>query len=433
MKSSVQGSFGRAAWLGVLGLLIAVPACASGPSASALAPRPLPPLTAAPVLPPAALPALGAPLPGTTSDLDADPDADPDALGHDPDHEHGDAEGPDDEDETYDATPQVASVPTTAASPLLALSDTEIHARFRKDPASLGALSVGKPNAGALVNGVNMPKGTMWTVLEPGLAWGTQETIDGLSKAIERVNNLYPGSQAIPIGHISSKSGGYLPVHKSHQAGRDVDVGYYFTTPKKHFVTGNAANLDLARTLAFVKSILAVSTVEMILVDTSIQKLLADHAIAHGDDPAWVDRTFQVRQKMVGAPVRHVRGHKNHLHIRFSSPTAVALGRRVAGLVAVHAAPPPGTPAAAAVAAAKAAAAPADKIVSHRAKSGDTLVILARRYGTTVEAIQRVNHIKGTALKAGHVYQIPVPPPPVRGAPLPPPPQKHAKKGKTGG
>ena len=415
MPSSLTGISGRPSWLGALFLLVALPACASGPPASALAPRPLPPLTAAPQIPPPPPPALAAP-----------PEAAPDPAAHEEPHE--DAEGPDDEDEAYDATPTVASTPAGATSPLLALSEAEIRSRFRKDPASLGPLSVGKPNAGALVNGVMMPKGPQWIVLEPGLAWGTQETIDGLSRAIERVNNMYPGSQAIPIGHISSKSGGYLPVHKSHQAGRDVDVGYYFTTPKTQFVTGNASNLDLARNLAFIKSLLAVASVEMILVDTSIQKLLVDYAAAHGEDAAWLDRTFQVRQKVVGAAVRHVRGHRNHLHVRFFSPNAVALGQRVAGLVPIKAAPPPGAPKPGAATAV--AAAPTEKLVPHKARSGDTLVILARRYGTTVEAIQRVNHLKGTALKAGHTYQIPVPPPPVRGAPLP---QKQAKKGKTGG
>jgi LysM repeat protein len=297
---------------------------------------------------------------------------------------------------------------------------------------------VGRPNAGALVNGVMMPKSPKWIVLEPGLAWGTQETIDGLSRAIERVHADFPGSQSIPIGHISSKHGGYLPVHKSHQAGRDVDVGYYFTTPKQHFTTGTKANLDLPRSLAFVKALLTLADVELVLVDTSIQKLLVEHAVSAGEDPAWLDRTFQVRQKPGYAPVRHVRGHKNHIHVRFASPQAVALGRRATGLVAIRSAPPPGVKVATAGAAAASAAtsAPGEKLVAHRARSGDTLVILARRYGTTVEAIQRVNHIKGTALKAGHVYQIPVPPPPVRGAPLPKAstPQKHAgKKVKSGG
>ncbi|MBK8257423.1 MAG: penicillin-insensitive murein endopeptidase [Polyangiaceae bacterium] len=346
---------------------------------------------------------------------------------------HEDGEGPDDED-----SPDGAVVsPTTATSPLLALSDAEAQARYKKDPTSLGPISVGRPNAGALVNGVVMPQNpAKWIVLEPGLAWGTQETVDAIAKAIDRVHSEHPNTAPIPIGHISSKHGGYLPVHKSHQAGRDVDIGYYFTTPKGAFISGTAKNLDLARNLTFIKAMFAVSDVEMMFIDTSIQKLLVEYALSHGEDSAWLDKMFQVRQKAGFAPIRHVRGHKNHIHVRYVSPVASAMGRKIAGMVAIHSAPPSGGKGAPVP-----AAAVGEKLVAHRARSGDTLQILAKRYGTSIEAIKRANALKGDALKAGHVYQIPVPALPKPGSPLPqtahkpskPAPQKQPKKGKSGG
>ncbi|MEZ4302142.1 MAG: penicillin-insensitive murein endopeptidase [Polyangiaceae bacterium] len=430
--------------LSLLGLLTALPACAAAPPpAPAPAPRAL--VAPPPPMPPA--PLMAAPLP-TTAPVPALPDPDEaEAQDEDPD-----AEGPDDE-EAIDL-PAPATTAKAAPSPLLQLSDSEIHARFKKDPASLGPLSVGKPNAGALVNGIMMPKDpTKWIVLEPGLAYGTQETVDAIAKSIERVHAAFPNTQPIPIGHISSKHGGYLPVHKSHQAGRDVDLGYYFTTPKTQFISGTKSNLDLARTLAFIKAMFAVSDIEMIFIDTSIQKLLVEYAVSHGEDADWLDRTFQVRQKPGFAPIRHVRGHKNHIHVRFASPQAVAMGRRISGMVAIHSAPPPGTKGAPSAP----AAAPGEKLIAHKARSGDTMQILARRYGTTVEAIQRANGLKSVNLKAGHTYQIPVPLPAKPGSPLPakstaatahkpspgkpaakppaakPAPPKSAKKGKTGG
>jgi LysM repeat protein len=42
-----------------------------------------------------------------------------------------------------------------------------------------------------------------------------------------------------------------------------------------------------------------------------------------------------------------------------------------------------------------------------RARNGDTLVTLARRFGTTVEELQRVNGLRSNAIRAGAVYKVP--------------------------
>jgi penicillin-insensitive murein endopeptidase len=45
--------------------------------------------------------------------------------------------------------------------------------------------------------------------------------------------------------------------------------------------------------------------------------------------------------------------------------------------------------------------------VSHRARKGDTLGRLAKRYRTTVKAIQRANKLRSTKIYARKVYRIP--------------------------
>lgn len=304
-------------------------------------------------------------------------------------------------------------------APLLTLSDQDIEDRYKKDPASLGSMSVGRPNAGVLVNGVQMPAGERWLLLDPGRAWGTRETVDALSLIIHRVNERFPqGTSPLPIGHISAERGGRLSPHKSHQSGRDVDAGYYYkTATHRAFVPAHAGNLDLDRTWALIKAALIETPVEMILVDTSIQRLLADHALKSGEDPAFVERSFQVKRKNGWAPVRHAHGHHNHIHFRFFNPVGEALGQKVARLVLPrHPAPGPGP-------AGSPPGAPAVVYENHRARSGDTMGILARRYGTTPEEIRKVNGLKSDALRAGVVYKIPH-----KGA-APPPPQapKHGK------
>jgi len=283
-------------------------------------------------------------------------------------------------------------------APVINMSDQEIAARLRKDPASLGSISAGAPNRGALVNGVQMPRGEHWDVVDPNCAWGTRETIDLLTRSINKVNEEIPGAPPVFIGHISGRHGGHLSPHKSHQSGRDVDIGYYYRTASpRWFAKGTQGNLDLPKTWALLKAVIQGGDVEMIFIDTSIQRLLSDYATKHGEDEAWLDTVFQVRRKKPWTIVRYAKGHTTHLHIRFYNPMAQELGRRAHLPIAPPA--PFGAP--------LAPAAPQVAYLQHKARSGDTLVILAKRYGTTVEAIQEANGLKGIALRAGAVYKIP--------------------------
>jgi penicillin-insensitive murein endopeptidase len=232
---------------------------------------------------------------------------------------------------------------------------------------------------------------------------------------IHRVHQRFAGAPPLVIGHLSARNGGRLSPHKSHQSGRDADVGYYYKAGPRSFVHATEDNLDLPRTWALVKAAVTETTVEMILVDRAVQRVLSDYAQRSGEDPAFLDEVFQVRGKNPRAPIRHVHGHDNHIHFRFHNPAAEAMGQRVARFVTIPRAPAP-----AVVAASQAEAAGYATI---RARSGDTLVILARRYGTTVEEIQRANRLPGNAIRAGVVYRIPQ-----KVAPKPAPAQRVAQR-----
>ncbi len=304
----------------------------------------------------------------------------------------------DDEEETGSRPldPAAPRPPTLGST----LSDAEIDRRFHHELASLGPASVGPASAGALVNGVPMPQGDHWRLLDPGRAWGTQETVDYLVRVIERVNERFPGAPPISIGHLSARSGGHLSPHRSHQSGRDADVGYYYKSGPRLFVHATEDNLDLPRTWALVKAALKETTVDMIFIDQAVQRVLADYALRSGEDVAFVDQVFQVRGKNAAAPIRHVHGHDNHIHFRWHNPVAEEMGRRVARFVVIPRAPAPSR-------APATASQPETTYAQIRAHSGDTLVILARRYGTTVEEIQRENRLGGSAIRAGVVYRIP--------------------------
>jgi murein endopeptidase len=321
--------------------------------------------------------------------------------------EHGAAGAPHDDDEEEDDDDDGDEMEgwhmPTATSPLLALTDEQLLAKYRADPASVGSLSVGRPAMGLLVNGVPMTKDPAWNVMGPGAAWGTEETVSSIAHIIQRVKKDFPSAPALSIGHISAKNGGHLNPHRSHQSGRDVDIAYYRKDGKIGFLDANKSTLDLPQTWLLVKAALRETPVEMIFIDDSVQRLLAEQALASGEDVAFVDEVFLSRGKNARAPIRHIKGHRNHLHIRFHSPNAEALAARLVRVLPKPVPPPPSS---------KRKPGQKEPVPAGyseiRARSGDTLVVWAKRYGTTVEEIQKANGLHGTALKIGGFYRIPV-------------------------
>jgi murein endopeptidase len=272
------------------------------------------------------------------------------------------------------------------------------------DPRALGPLSIGTPDAGLLLNPVPFAPGPFWTIRDPSEAWGTDETIDFIVTAIEAVEARYPGSPRVVIGDLSNPRGGRLNRHKSHQAGRDADIGFFFQRGEvDSFLAPRKKDLDLPRTWALVRALVTETDVERIFVDRSIIAVLYQHALAEGEDRSWLNDIFgRTSEKGI---IQHERRHKDHLHVRFFNPRAQEHGRIVYPvLVEMGAAPPP--------------------TVKHRVRQGETLGSLARRYGTSVSAIRAANGLRSSQLRAGRSYTIPIRRTPPDTGPLVVPPRR---------
>jgi murein endopeptidase len=256
------------------------------------------------------------------------------------------------------------------------------------DPRALGPLSIGTPDAGLLLNPVPFAPGPLWTVRNPSESWGTEETIDFVVNAIEAVEARYPGSPRLVIGDLSNPRGGRLNRHRSHQAGRDADIGFYFERGElDSFVAPRKKDLDLPRTWALVRALVTETDVERIFVDRSLIAIFYQYALDEGEDRSWLGDIFG-RSSEKGI-IQHERGHKNHLHVRFFNAQAQEHGRIVYPvLVETGAAPPP--------------------MVKHRVRQGETLGSLARRYGTSARAIRAANGLGSSRLRAGRSYTIPI-------------------------
>ncbi|MBE3109858.1 MAG: penicillin-insensitive murein endopeptidase [Acidobacteria bacterium] len=275
---------------------------------------------------------------------------------------------------------------------LLSLSDEDLRTRVEADPVSLGSLSIGMPGGGVLLNAVALEPGPRWEIAPTAASWGTSETMAAIQVAVDTVHELFPETPPIFIGDISDSDGGRLKRHETHQAGRDVDFGFYYKPGKgTWYRPGTSTNLDLLRNWALVRALVVRTDVETILLDTRIQRLLYKHALSLGEDKDWLDRIFQFSRGSRDAIVRHVARHRTHYHVRFYNPVAQELGRRAyPTVVQLQIMRPP------------------VYSVPHVVRPGQTLGYLAARYGTSVRAIMQANGLATTVLRAGRTYRIPV-------------------------
>jgi murein endopeptidase len=102
--------------------------------------------------------------------------------------------------------------------------------------------SVGRPNAGRLVGGVQLPaEGPDWFTWDPARKrspnrawrrWGTDRLVRTLLRVLREYRAAHPGAPRVGIGDLSRSHGGNFGRrfgglgHASHQNGLDVDVYY---------------------------------------------------------------------------------------------------------------------------------------------------------------------------------------------------------------
>jgi LysM repeat protein len=157
----------------------------------------------------------------------------------------------------------------------------------------------------------------------------TPELIDGLTKATDALLKLYPDTARVVTGDVSYPKGGKMRSHVSHQSGRDIDIGMFAKNNRElqFFTDMNAGNLDVPKTWAFIEALLDHSEIEYILIDYSLQALLYKHVAqtlnASADYLSLVFQYPRPASYRTGI-IRHVRGHVNHIHVRFFAPKSTA-------------------------------------------------------------------------------------------------------------
>ncbi|WP_366823782.1 penicillin-insensitive murein endopeptidase [Myxococcus xanthus] len=308
--------------------------------------------------------------------------------------ELAEGEGDDGEKETPDAV--AAGAASTGPLYTADISDEELARQWKDEIASLGSMAVGFAHSGRLVNARQFPQGDDWIVVTPAGAWATEETVNYLADAIRDVRARFPNAPPLRVNGMSHKEGGYMRPHKSHQNGRDVDVGFYYPTVDPIRTRAREHVIDVAMNWEFIRSVLVKTDVQMILVDRRVRKVIYDHAVRAGEDKAWLASIFNDGPTGI---VRHARGHRDHFHIRFHNPRAQELGRRVQPFLALQ---------------------PEHNVTTHRIRNGDTLGGIALKYGSSVAMIKKANRMKNNFLRAGNRLSVPLRGPCTH-CPMPPP------------
>lgn len=298
------------------------------------------------------------------------------------------AESSDEHAESEPTSEPVAGA--TRPHPLDGWSDAKIEDAVATNLASLGPMSVGTPNAGALVNGVQAKASELYSLVSPGEAWGTQETIDYLDTAVRAVQDEFPNTPPLALGDIGARHGGHLKPHISHQAGRDLDISFYYRDGTKWYARGTRENLDFPRLWAFIRAIIAKTDIDLILLDQGLQGPLKEYALSIGEDPEWVAQVFPGKGS-VRPIIRHAPGHDTHLHLRFFNPIAQETARRAYPALVQH----------------KIVSAP-EQYVLHKAKKNETLGMIAKKYGSSVRAIREANGLRSNLIHDQVSYRVPV-------------------------
>jgi penicillin-insensitive murein endopeptidase len=195
--------------------------------------------------------------------------------------------------------------------------------------------SIGSPTAGRLIGGERLLE-TEYLRIEPAdtvgdVRWGLEPLVSMLDRAARSVRRQFPGV-VMSVGHLSRAGGGDVEQHRSHESGRDADVGFFVrsATGKQllapHFVpfrgdgsapTWPGAYFDDAKNWALVASLIGdpEAHVTHLFVAAPLRARLlafAEHAGAPQDTRM---RAAELMQQPHG-----VLPHDDHFHVRIGCP-----------------------------------------------------------------------------------------------------------------
>jgi len=212
-------------------------------------------------------------------------------------------------------------------------TDADLPAPYRRSPYALMSLSVGLPNAGWQIRAKQLKKGPSLWIQDKSVpySYGHPALVLMLNRTAKQIARQSPGSVLL-VGDLSREYGGPLAGHRSHQSGRDADVGFFVTDAKGRPVNsqqlrtfdkdgrardGSGLRFDDYRNWLLVQLWLKDGRAELehVFVASHLRQRLLDFARARPAFSKYVtDASSFLRQPSRGLP------HDDHFHIRIACP-----------------------------------------------------------------------------------------------------------------
>ncbi len=209
-----------------------------------------------------------------------------------------------------------------------------------------GSVSVGTATTGHLTGQRRLPAhGKHVRILKEhqgrNTPWGTDELVELLLHAGERVAQKIPGS-ILMVGNLSKAGGGDMPWSVSHNSGRDVDLAYFvldasgnpyqpttlvlLDSKGKGVVDGRDVHFDAPRTWELVRALTGQSrtSVQYVFAYEPLIKQMLE--VAH---KAGLTREQEKQLRLVLRQPKGAQPHADHMHVRIAcSAQDLALGCR---------------------------------------------------------------------------------------------------------
>ncbi len=191
---------------------------------------------------------------------------------------------------------------------------------------SKDAKSIGAPHDGRLENSIQFPENDqLYKRRAPNIMWCASYMAENLLHAIALFRYTYEFEGEMVVADMSQKNGGPFDPHKSHQAGRDVDIwlpslkGVYkrdhLEKERKPFWW----EADWFALYGFLQALHKTGAVHAVFLDYNLQEKVYEAAKLMG-------ATDQELLEMISWPrgensrtalLQHSDGHIRHIHVRF--------------------------------------------------------------------------------------------------------------------